>query len=116
MDKEIKEDRKVLNVPEHIKNVANILKYNQGIRIETSKCIQNMLRENGVIPKDGSSYVKFMNTKFAVIANGLSTEFRYTEPFFVSALVQGIVNFSDNCKNIIREHCDKEKIKYNGQE
>lgn len=116
MDKVVKEENKKVLVEEHIKNLANILKYNQGIRIECSKCIQNMLRDNGVIPKDGSSYVKFMNTKFAVIANGLSTEFRYTEPFFVSALVQGIVNFSDNCKTIIREHCDKEKIKYNGQE
>lgn len=114
MDKEIKEDRKVLNVPEHIKAVANILKYNQGIRIECSKCIQNMLRNNGVIPKDGSSYVKFMNNKFAVIANGLSTEFRYTEPFFVSALVEGISNFSDNCRNTIKTHCDEEHIKYNG--
>lgn len=114
MDKEIKEDKKFISVPEHIKNVANILKYNQGIRIECSKCIQNMLRNNGVIAKDGSSYVKFMNNKFAVIANGLSTEFRYTEAFFVSALVQGIVNFSDNCKQIIKEHCDKEKLEYNG--
>ena len=58
--------------------------------------------------------VIFQKGQFAVIANGLSTEFRYTEAFFVSALVKGIVNFSDNCKNIIKEHCDKENITYNG--
>lgn len=97
----------VKNFPEHIVQLALIIKNNAEIRRFTALGILNYLLQKGEIQGD-KRYVSFKWNKFAVKANGLMREYPYTEPFFINALVAAFTSFSASAQRTIDIFCHKE--------
>lgn len=97
----------VKNFPEHIVQLALIIKNNAEIRRFTALGILNYLLQKGEIQGD-KRYVSFKWNKFAVKANGLMREYPYTEPFFINALVAAFTSFSASAQRTIDVFCHKE--------
>lgn len=97
----------VKNFPEHVVQLALIIKNNAEIRRFTALGILNYLLQKGEISGD-KRYVSFKWNKFAVKANGLMREYPYTEPFFINALVAAFTSFSASAQTTIDIFCHKE--------
>jgi len=112
--KPIKEKKKkdglplvVSNFPEHVVQIALLIKNNAEIRRFTALGILNYLLQKGEIRGD-KRYVSFKWNKFAVKANGLMREYSYNEPFFLNALVAAFISFSASAQRTIDAFCKKE--------
>ena len=98
-----------INVPEHVLEIAYIVKDNAAIRRHCSLNILNYLTQTKRIPADaGGKFVKFLWNKFRVSANGLTSEFSYKEQFFLDALVASFGQFAKDAENTISVFVDKE--------
>lgn len=93
--------------PEHIVQVALIIKNNAEIRRFTALGILNYLLQKGEISGE-HRYVSFKWNKFVVEAGGLKREYFYTEPFFLNALVAAFSSFSDSAQRTINNFVYKE--------
>lgn len=93
--------------PEHIVNLAAIVKNNAEIRRFTALGILNYLMQKGVI-NGVKRYVVFKWNKFGVYCDGLMREYLYTEPFFINALIASFTSFSANAQKTINDFCKKE--------
>ena len=90
------------NFPEHIVNVALLIKNNAEIRRFTSKGIINYLSQKHEINGE-HKYVSFKWDKFSVIVDGLAREYKYTEPFFLNCLVAAFSSFAASAQITINE-------------
>ena len=88
--------------PEHIINLALLVKNNAEIRRFTAIGIINHLKKIGVITAE-KNHISFKWNKFAVISNGLTSEYLYSEPFFIKALIASFTNFSASAQRIINQ-------------
>jgi hypothetical protein len=95
------------NYPEHVVNIAVMIKNNAEIRRYTSLAILNYLTQTGAI-KGNSKYVSFKWNKFAVKCDGLMREYSYTEPFFINALIASFTSFANSAQKVITIFCKKE--------
>lgn len=95
------------NFPEHIVQIALLIKNNAEIRRFTALGVLNYLLQKGEIRGD-KRYVSFKWNKFAVKANGLMREYSYNEPFFLNALVAAFSSFSASAQRTIDTFCKKE--------
>lgn len=107
-----KEKREIgIEVPAHVVEIAYIVKDNAAIRRHCSLNILNYLTQKGRIPANTKSkYVKFLWNKFRVTVNGLTSEFAYSEQFFLDALVASFGQFAKDAENTISIFVDKEQI------
>lgn len=100
-----------IHVPEHIMELAYIVKDNAAIRRYTSLNILNYLVQTGRMRQDaGGKYVNFMWNKFCVTADGLKTEYSYREPFFLNALVASFGQFAKGAQDTIQSFMVKEGL------
>ena len=97
----------VAKFPEHVVQIALLIKNNAEIRRFTALGILNYLLQKGEIHGD-KRYVSFKWNKFAVKANGLMREYSYNEPFFLNALVAAFSSFSASAQRTIDAFCKKE--------
>ncbi len=95
------------NFPEHVVQIALLIKNNAEIRRFTALGVLNYLLQKGEIHGD-KRYVSFKWNKFAVKANGLMREYSYNEPFFLNALVAAFSSFSASAQRTIDAFCRKE--------
>lgn len=95
------------NFPEHVVQIALLIKNNAEIRRFTALGILNYLLQKGEIRGD-KRYVSFKWNKFAVKANGLMREYSYNEPFFLNAIVAAFSSFSASAQRTIDAFCKKE--------
>lgn len=93
--------------PEHVVQIALLIKNNAEIRRFTALGILNYLLQKGEI-SGNSRYVSFKWNKFAVKANGLMREYSYNEPFFLNALVAAFSSFSASAQRTIDHFCKQE--------
>lgn len=93
--------------PTHIVKLVNLVKSNSDIRRYTSLGILNYLYQRGII-EEAKGYVSFNWTKFRVVNKGLSTEYRYIEPFFINCLIASFTSFANAAQKIIKTFCSKE--------
>ena len=93
--------------PEHIVQIALLIKNNAEIRRFTALGILNYLLQKREI-NGNSRYVSFKWNKFAVKANGLMREYSYNEPFFLNALVAAFSSFSASAQRTIDHFCKQE--------
>lgn len=93
--------------PDHIVQIALLIKNNAEIRRFTALGILNYLLQKGEI-KGTARYVSFKWNKFAVKCNGLMREYSYNEPFFLNALVASFASFSASAQRTIDNFCKKE--------
>ena len=93
--------------PDHIVQIALIIKNNAEIRRFTALGILNYLLQKGEI-KGNARYVSFKWNKFAVKCNGLMREYSYNEPFFLNALVASFASFSASAQRTIDHFCKQE--------
>lgn len=98
-----------LKYPEHVRNIAFLLKNNTEIRRFTSIGILNWLLQKGEI-KGERRYVSFLWNKFAVKVDGLVKEYPYTEPFFLNCLVASFTSFSASAQRTIDTFTKKEMM------
>lgn len=89
---------------DHVVRLASIVKNNSEIRRFTALGILNYLLQKGEISGD-SRYVQFKWDKFGVKANGIMREYRYTEPFFLNALVASFTSFAASSQSVIDKFC-----------
>lgn len=87
-----------------------IVMFNAGIRRFTALNIISHLKEAGILKKDSKAYVNFIWTKFQVKENGLATEYRYSELFFIKALVSAFTDFANASAENINEFCNNNDI------
>ena len=105
--------RTIKNIPNHITELALIVKNNAQIRRYTAIAIINYLCQKGEISKISAeeqakgkgNYVNFLWDKFTVKSNGLSRDYRYTEKFFTS--------FAANSKEVIINFLKEENANFN---
>lgn len=95
------------NFPEHIVQIALLLKNNAEIRRFTALGVLNYLLQKGEIAGE-KRYVSFKWNKFAVKCDGLMREYFYSEPFFLNALVAAFSSFSASAQRTINNFCRKE--------
>lgn len=93
--------------PDHVIQIALIIKNNAEIRRFTALGILNYLLQKGEI-KGTARYVSFKWNKFAVKCNGLMREYSYNEPFFLNALVASFASFSASAQRTIDHFCKQE--------
>lgn len=93
--------------PDHVVQIALIIKNNAEIRRFTALGILNYLLQKGEI-KGNARYVSFKWNKFAVKCNGLMREYSYNEPFFLNALVASFASFSASAQRTIDYFCKQE--------
>lgn len=93
--------------PEHVVQIALLIKNNAEIRRFTALGILNYLLQKGEI-KGTARFVSFKWNKFAVKCSGLVREYSYSEPFFLNALVAAFASFSASAQRTIDAFCRKE--------
>lgn len=93
--------------PEHVVQLALLIKNNAEIRRFTALGILNYLLQKGEIQGE-KRYVSFKWNKFAIKANGLMREYSYNEPFFLNCLVAAFSSFSASAQRTIDAFCKKE--------
>lgn len=86
--------------PAHIIDIYMILRNNAEIRHYCSLGILNYLMQKGII-KGAKRYVAFKYNKFTVICDDLHQEFRYSEAFFLNALVASFASFANAASKTI---------------
>lgn len=97
-------------VPKANLEVIAIVMFNAGIRRFTALNIISHLKEAGILKKDSKAYVNFIWTKFRVKENGLATEYRYSELFFIKALISAFTDFANASAENINEFCNNNDI------
>lgn len=95
------------NIPEHIARVSVLLINNAELRRFTAIAIRNYLLQKGIV-EPGIIYIKFGASKFSVINNGLVLQYRYTEQFFLNALVAAFPSFAASANKAIENLCQTE--------
>lgn len=113
--------RTIKNIPNHITELALIVKNNAQIRRYTAITIINYLCQKGEISKISAeeqakgkgNYVNFLWDKFTVKSNGLSRDYRYTEKFFITALIGSFTSFAANSKEVIINFLKEENADFN---
>lgn len=113
--------RTIKNIPNHITELALIVKNNAQIRRYTAIAIINYLCQKGEISKISAeeqakgkgNYVNFLWDKFTVKSNGLSRDYRYTEKFFITALIGSFTSFAANSKEVIINFLKEENADFN---
>lgn len=98
------------NVPEHIARVSVLLINNAELRRFTAIAIRNYLLQKGIC-EPGNVYVKFEARKFSVLNNGLVTQYRYTEQFFLNSLAAAFPSFAASANKAIENLCQVELAK-----
>ena len=93
--------------PDHVVQIALLIKNNAEIRRFTALGILNYLLQKGEI-RGNARYVSFKWNKFAVKCNGLMREYSYNEPFFLNALVASFASFSASAQRTIDHFCKQE--------
>lgn len=93
--------------PEHMVELALIIKNNAEIRRFTSLGILNYLLQKGEIKGD-KRYVSFKWNKFTVKAGNLVKEYDYSEPFFLNCFVASFSSFSSSAQRTINNFTKKE--------
>ncbi len=93
--------------PEHVRNIAFLMKNNSEIRRFTAIGIINYLLQRGEI-KGTKRYVSFLWNKFQVKVDGLTKEYYYTEPFFLNCLVASFTSFAASATQTINTFTRKE--------
>lgn len=97
----------VRKLPEHLLNMVLILMDNAEIRRFTGIGICNYLKQKGVITGT-KNFTVFKYNKFAVISDGLSREFNYSEPFFITCLTASFSSFAAYAQRTIDDYCRNE--------
>ena len=105
--RKLKENPAVKNIPTHVLELACIVKDNAEIRRFTSLAILNYLHQKNEL-RGKKGYVDFLWNKFAVKAGGLSREYRYTESFFIKALVSSFTSFANSANKTINNFLEIE--------
>lgn len=105
--RKLKENPAVKNIPTHVLELACIVKDNAEIRRFTSLAILNYLHQKNEL-RGKKGYVDFLWNKFAVKAGGLSREYRYTELFFIKALVSAFTSFANSANKTINNFLEIE--------
>ncbi len=113
--------RTIKNIPNHITELALIVKNNAQIRRYTAIAIINYLCQKEEISKISAeeqakgkgNYVNFLWDKFTVKSNGLSRDYRYTEKFFITALIGSFTSFAANSKEVIINFLKEENTNFN---
>ena len=105
--RKFKENPAVKNIPTHVLELACIVKDNAEIRRFTSLAILNYLHQKNEL-RGKKGYVDFLWNKFAVKAGGLSREYRYTELFFIKALVSAFTSFANSANKTINNFLEIE--------
>lgn len=95
------------NVPEHIARVSVLLINNAELRRFTAIAIRNYLLQKDIV-EPGNVYIKFGAAKFTVHNNGLVSQYRYTEKFFLNALVAAFPSFAASANRAIDNLCQIE--------
>lgn len=95
------------NVPEHIARVSVLLINNAELRRFTAIAIRNYLLQKGIV-EPGNIYIKFGAGKFTVHNNGLVSQYRYTEKFFLNALAAAFPSFAASANRAIDNLCEIE--------
>lgn len=95
------------NVPEHIARVSVLLINNAELRRFTAIAIRNYLLQKDIV-EPGNIYIKFGAAKFTVHNNGLVSQYRYTEKFFLNALAAAFPSFAASANKAIQNLCQVE--------
>lgn len=95
------------NVPEHIARVSVLLINNAELRRFTAIAIRNYLLQKNIV-EPGNIYIKFGAAKFTVHNNGLVSQYRYTEKFFLNALAAAFPSFAASANRAIDNLCEIE--------
>ena len=120
-DTDVKETTKVgkkrrdigIHVPEHIVEIAYIVKDNAAIRRFTSLNILNHLIQIGRLSSDsGGMYVNFLWNKFQVTADGLKNQYSYKEKFFLESLSKAVGQFEQSIQDTIKNFIAKENLDF----
>ena len=94
--------------------LALIVKNNAEIRRFTSKNIIAALTEGEENAADHNIHVEFLWNKFKVTKkvkdNTLSTEYLYTESFFIKSLIKSFEQFSENASQTIGAFANKYNV------
>lgn len=106
-------DKIIENTPEHIRDLAYVIKNNAEIRRYTALGIINKLRQTGYINKDAKVFVKFYFNKYAIIINGLKQEFTYNNNLFITCLAAAFPSFAHNANKIINNFLNIENQEIN---
>ena len=100
-------------VPEHIIEIAYIVKDNAAIRRFTSLNILNHLIQIGRLSSDsGGMYVNFLWNKFQVTADGLKNQYSYKEKFFLESLSKAVGQFEQSIQDTIKNFIAKENLDF----
>lgn len=98
-----------IDVPDHILEVAYLLKNNQAIRRYTSIGILNYLIQHDEInPDDKGKYVEFKWNKFTVSADGLKKEYSFYEEMFLIAIQAAFKSFAEDAEKVLNNFVDEE--------
>ena len=92
------------NIPEHIARVSVLLINNAELRRFTAIAIRNYLLQKDIV-EPGNIYIKFGAAKFTVHNNGLVSQYRYTEKFFLNALAAAFPSFAASANRAIDNLC-----------
>lgn len=95
------------NIPEHIARVSVLLINNAELRRFTAIAIRNYLLQKGIV-EPGNIYIKFGASKFTVHNNGLVSQYRYTEKFFLNSLAAAFPSFAASANRAIDNLCEIE--------
>ena len=96
-------------IPEHLKNLVLLMKNNAEIRRFTALGVIDALKEAGEL-KGEKHYVDFKFNHFVVSDDGLRRDYRYTEIFFLNALVDSFSRFAASAQNVINEFIKIENV------
>lgn len=99
-------------IPEHLRNLVLLMKNNAEIRRFTALGIIDALKEYGEL-KGEKHYVDFKFNHFVVSDDGLRRDYRYSEIFFLNALVNSFSRFAASAQVVISNFVEIEKIELN---
>lgn len=99
-------------IPEHLRNLVLLMKNNAEIRRFTALGVIDALKESGEL-KGEKHYVDFKFNHFVVSDDGLRRDYRYTEIFFLNALVNSFSRFAASAQVVISNFVEVEKIELN---
>lgn len=94
-------------VSEHERELVYLIKNNAEIRRLTALGIIKYLTDNGEI-KGAHKYIRFLWNKFQVIVEDIKREYRYTEIFFLNALIDSFEVFRRSAYKTIEKYINEE--------
>ena len=96
-------------IPGHLKNLVLLMKNNAEIRRFTALGVIDALKASNEL-KGEKHYVDFKFNHFVVSDDGLRRDYRYTEIFFLNALVESFSRFAASAQNVINEFIKIENV------